>query len=135
MIGSLSCSIIDLCSRRSPSRTPSYWPIFVNLDENVKYRSAGEVVPEDAHQERVLIPAGVVAVLSQPPLVLEADLLVGADGARVVVVDPEEHPVQVELPKAPAHERAERVRAVPVAPEVLPADDDPDLGPAVPPVD
>src|SRR5262249_49929184 len=123
------------CSRRSPSRTRGYGPILVNLDENVKYRSPGQFVPEDPHEERVLVAAAVIAVLPEPPLVPEADLLVRPDGPRVVVVDPEEHPVQVELPKAPAHERAQGVRAVTVAPEVLPADDDPDFGPAVLPVD
>src|SRR5206468_6083573 len=80
------------------------------------------------HDDHVAIATSSIVVLPQGPLDPVPDLFVGAPPSRVVLVDVEPDPVQVEaLETVPGHERR-RLGTVAPIPLRLIADQDPESG-------
>ncbi len=96
---------------------------------------AGGGAPQEAHDQGVEVAPRLVTVLAQPALVAESQLLVAGDPTRVVLVHPKVDAIEVQLLEAPPAQCAQSIRAVALALEVAPADDDAHVGRAVPPVD
>src|SRR5581483_7079895 len=71
-----------------------------------------EFVRQHTHDELIVVAAAVVVLLAPHPLPHEAELLVDVDGAGVLGVDRQLHPVQVQVPERPAQHRPHGVRAV-----------------------
>src|ERR1700691_4737981 len=81
---------------------------------------------QDGHDRRVDPLAVVAEGLAQDALDAEADLLVGAAGARVERVDLKRDPVQAQVLEAVADDQPGRLRAeAPVA--AIRADEDPEV--------